>query len=79
MIGLERSQAFLDTARRKAEAAGVQVQFVHGNMAELTYADELDAVVLWGNTFGMLSDDDNFKTLHGSLRTTYRPKTGLSG
>ena len=68
VIALDWSVHYLQEARRRAEEAGVTVHFVRGDMAKLEYADEFDFVLLWGNTFGMLSDEDNRATLRGMAR-----------
>jgi SAM-dependent methyltransferase len=65
VTGLELSEAFLEVARQRAEKAGVAVKLVQGDMIHLTFAQEFDAVVLWGNTFGLFRDEDNFDTLRG--------------
>lgn len=44
------------------------VSLVQGDMIHLEFADEFDAVVLWGNTFGMFADDDNRRVLEGIFR-----------
>jgi len=68
VTGLELSEAFLEVARQRVEEAGVAVNLVHGDMVHLTFAQEFDAVVLWGNTFGLFTDEGNFETLRGIAR-----------
>jgi len=63
VTGLEYSYAFLEEACRKAREASVDVRFVQGDMSQMTLNEKFDAVVLWGNTFGMLSDEENRRTL----------------
>ncbi len=65
VTGLDWSGSFLEVARRNAAEAGVAVQLVQGDMTKLSYEDEFDAVILWGNTFGMLSHEENVRTLEG--------------
>jgi SAM-dependent methyltransferase len=66
VTGLDWSQQYLEVARKAAQEAGVDVTFVKGDMAQMTFEGEFDAVVLWRNTFGMMSDEANEATLHGT-------------
>lgn len=72
VTGLDRSQLYLDQAERLTQEAGVDVRFMHGDMTRLDFAHEFDAVTLWGNTFGTLSDEDNVQTLAG-IKRALRP------
>jgi SAM-dependent methyltransferase len=65
VTGLDHSEAFLEVAQRRAKDASVSVNFIHGDMTHLRFTREFDAVVLWGNTFGLFSDQGNFQTLCG--------------
>ena len=38
---------------------------MHGDMAELDFQREFDAVILWGNTFAMFEHERNVATLRG--------------
>lgn len=68
VTGLDWSDQYLDVARREAEEAGVDIAFVQGDMARMTFEGKFDAVVLWGNTFAMLAHEDNVATLQGIRR-----------
>jgi len=68
VAALDWSEQYLDVARRDAQEAGVTVHFVQGDMAHMAFEGEFDAVVLWRNTFGMMSDEANQATLHGIRR-----------
>ncbi len=68
VTGLEWSQTFLEVARRKVAEVSASVRLIHGDMTRMTFDREFDAVVLWGNTFGMFSDEDNLATLCGIKR-----------
>ncbi len=68
VTGLDWSDHYLDVARREAEEGGVAVTFVQGDMAQMTFDGKFDAVVLWRNTFGMMSDEANAATLQGIRR-----------
>jgi len=77
VTALDWSVPYLDEAKRRAEQAGVAINFVHGNMAKLEFAGEFDLVLLWGNTFAMLSDEDNRATLSGIARVMKRDGRAL--
>lgn len=68
VTGLEYSRAFLEVAEERVREAGVPVRLVQGDMIHLAFEDEFDAVILWGNTFGMFADEDNRRTLEGIRR-----------
>jgi SAM-dependent methyltransferase len=68
VTGLDYSQAFLEAAKERVREAGVPVRLVQGDMIDMTFESEFDAVILWGNTFGMFADEDNRRTLEGMRR-----------
>ena len=65
VTGLDWSAAFLAEGRQRLQEAGVAARLTQGDMSQLSFAGEFDAVVLWGNTFGMLAHEDNERTLGG--------------
>jgi SAM-dependent methyltransferase len=72
VTGLDWSSAFLAAARERVKEAGVAVRLIQGDMSQLGIAGEFDAMILWGNTFGMLADEDNRHTLEG-IRRALKP------
>ena len=68
VTGLEWSKAFLEVASREAEEAGVTLRLEKGDMISVAYEEQFDAVLLWGNTFGMFAHEDNLRTLSGMKR-----------
>ena len=77
VTALEWSKPYLDAARQRADEAGVSVRFLQGDMTRMSFDSEFDAVVLWGNTFGMFSDEDNAKTLQGIARALRKGGSAL--
>lgn len=57
VTGLDLSDVFLDKAREDAQAAGVKVRWIHGDMRELPFESEFDAVINLFTAFGYLEDD----------------------
>jgi len=70
VTALEWSKPYLDVARQRADEAGVSVRFLQGDMTCMSFDSEFDAVVFWGNTFGMFSDEENAQTLQGIAPST---------
>lgn len=68
VTGLEWSRPFLDFAMSAAEEAGVSARFEQGDMINMSFVEQFDAVLLWGNTFGMFAHEDNVRTLRGIKR-----------
>jgi len=68
ITALEWSEPFLEVARARAGEASVPVRFIHGDMTRMDFRAEFDAVILWGNTFGMFAHEDNVQTLHAIKR-----------
>lgn len=57
--GLDSSAVFLDRARADADAAGVSVEYVAGDMRRLPWKERFDRVVNWSTAFGYFDDDVN--------------------
>jgi SAM-dependent methyltransferase len=59
VTGLDASEAFLDLARRDADARGVSVHYVHGDMRRLPWTAQFDRVVSWFTAYGYFDDREN--------------------
>lgn len=59
VTGLDYSPALLAHARQAAEAAGVTVTWVEGDMRSLPWEATFDAVINLTTAFGYFSDDEN--------------------
>ncbi len=59
VVGFDYSTDLLEIAKESAKKQGVRVDFVRGDMRQLSYEDEFDAVVSWSNSFGYFTDDEN--------------------
>jgi 2-polyprenyl-3-methyl-5-hydroxy-6-metoxy-1,4-benzoquinol methylase len=72
VVGLDNSQGFLDIACAEAKKLNVEVEYVRGDMRQIHYEDEFDAVINIFTSFGFFSDEENFDVLKGvssSLKT----------
>ncbi|GAA2833368.1 SAM-dependent methyltransferase [Nonomuraea rubra] len=72
VTGLDSSRVFLERARQDAEALGVAVDYVHGDMRRLPWTGRFDRVVSWFTAFGYFSDCDNQRVL-AQAAATLRP------
>lgn len=64
MVGLDYSELFIDKAREDAKQAGVEVEFVKGDMKNLPYDENFDVVLMLFTAFGYFNDEENKQTLH---------------
>ncbi len=71
VTGLDRTQVFLDRARRDAAERSVEVEYIEGDMRRLRWRERFDRVLIWFTAYGYFSDDENRSVLtgvHGALR-----------
>lgn len=69
MTGLDRSPYLLGEAQRAAERAGVEVQWVRGDMRRLPWNGQFDACVNLFTAFGYFDDEaENEQVLHQVCR-----------
>ena len=59
VVGVDQSAILLERARGLAAAAGVQVEWVHGDMGAIEWRDEFDAVVSLFSSLGYSGSDDD--------------------
>ncbi|MDX3186826.1 class I SAM-dependent methyltransferase [Streptomyces sp. MN03-5084-2B] len=72
VTGLDSSTVFLNRARADAAAAGVDVEYVAGDMRRLPWRARFDRVINWSTAFGYFDDDTDRAVLRGiagTLRT----------
>ncbi|MDX6511302.1 MAG: hypothetical protein QOE36_806 [Gaiellaceae bacterium] len=65
VVGLDRSELFLERARADAKARGVDVEYVQGDMRELPWRERFDGVVNWFTSFGYFDDETNRAVAQG--------------
>jgi len=71
VTGLDSTERFLERAREDAEARGVEVEYVHGDMRELPWWERFDGLLNWFTSFGYFSDEENRQVLrqfHDALK-----------
>jgi len=71
MVGLDISATMVSRAYDEAEDRGLQIDFVRGDMRDITFEEPFDALLCWGTTFGYFSEDENEQTIrqfHQALR-----------
>ncbi|MFL5384928.1 MAG: SAM-dependent methyltransferase [Longimicrobiaceae bacterium] len=73
VTGLDLSETLLERGRKRAAAAGVEVDFVRGDMREIPWHGRFDAVLSLYSSLGyFLSDDEDLRVLRGA-REALRP------
>ena len=65
VTGVDRTQLFLERARADATERGADVEYVHGDMRDLPWREEFDALLNWFTSFGYFDDDTNRAVLRG--------------
>ncbi|MGB5365108.1 MAG: class I SAM-dependent methyltransferase [Polyangiales bacterium] len=72
MVGLDISPTMVGRAYDEAEDRGLQIDFVRGDMREVTFEYPFDAMLCWGTTFGYFSEEENQLTI-GKFHDAIRP------
>jgi 2-polyprenyl-3-methyl-5-hydroxy-6-metoxy-1,4-benzoquinol methylase len=63
VTGLDATTAFLRHARQDAQARGVTVEYVQGDMRELPWRRRFDRIINWYTAFGYFDDAGNQQVL----------------
>lgn len=74
VVGVDRSELFVDVARRDATSLGVTVDYRLGDLTDLdsVVSEQFDAVINWFTSFGY-HDDDRLRSLLASYHRALRP------
>ena len=59
LIGLDISATMVSRAYDEAEDRGLQIDFVRGDMRDVTFEQPFDGLLCWGTTFGYFSEEEN--------------------
>jgi SAM-dependent methyltransferase len=59
LVGLDISATMVSRAYDEAEDRGLQIDFVRGDMRDVTFEAPFDALLCWGTTFGYFSEEEN--------------------
>lgn len=63
LTGIDVTPQFIDLAQKDAKAAGLDVEYVEGDMRDLPWSGHFDRVVNWFTAFGYFDDDGNRQAL----------------
>jgi SAM-dependent methyltransferase len=63
VTGLDATPLFLQRARADADALGVSVEYVQGDMCDLPWRNRFDRIVNWFTAFGYFDDTANKQVL----------------
>lgn len=69
VTGLDATALFLKLARQDAQALGVLVEYIKGDMRSLPWTERFDCIVNWFTAYGYFHDEDNRKVLREAYRT----------
>jgi SAM-dependent methyltransferase len=72
VTGVDLSTTFLDEAKRRAENAGVAIDWHLGDMRELPWRDRFDGALCFGNSFGYC-DREGTRAFVRSLAASLKP------
>jgi len=59
VVGLDISATMVSRAYDEAEDRGLRIDFIRGDMRDVTFEDSFDALLCWGTTFGYFSEEEN--------------------
>jgi len=68
-VGLDLSLPLLIRATDAARRVGVNVDFVHGDMRDMTFENEFDGAYCFFSTFGYFDDETNRRVAAGICRS----------
>ena len=77
VTGLDATPLFLERARADAEARGVDVDYVEGDMRELPWESRFDRIVNWFTAFGYFDDDEEDRRVLRAAHRALRPRGRL--
>ncbi|MBO6938947.1 MAG: class I SAM-dependent methyltransferase [Deltaproteobacteria bacterium] len=69
VVGLDLSLPMLSRAGDEAQDEGLRINFLHGDMRQMTFEGQFDAVLCWGTTFGYFDDDGNREVVQRLLES----------
>jgi SAM-dependent methyltransferase len=72
VVGFDLSLAMLARAGDEAQDRDAKLNFVQGDMREMTFDEQFDGVYCWNTSFGYFEEDKNAAVIdrvHGALRT----------
>lgn len=69
VTALDLTPAYLQEGQKKAEAENLSIRWVQGDMRDIPFQDEFDAVINIFTSFGFFEEEgDHWKTLKGVVR-----------
>jgi SAM-dependent methyltransferase len=72
VVGLDLSLPMLSRAADEAQDADLKINFLHGDMREMSFGGTFDVVLCWGTTFGYFDEEQNrrvIERLYASLKS----------
>ena len=72
VVGVDLSEKFLKMAKEDAEKLNVKVNYILGDIREINFDEEFDAVISMFTSFGYYEDEDNLKILKNVAKSLKR-------
>ena len=72
LTGVDMAQDFLEMARSRAKQRDLTIAFEKGDVRSLSFTDDFDGAVCWGNSFGYFDDAGNTAMLQSLARALKR-------
>ncbi|MEU9717426.1 methyltransferase domain-containing protein [Streptomyces sp. NPDC047976] len=72
VVGVDRDERFLEMARDESAKMGVEVDYRHVDLREMSFEEEFDAAVSWYSSFGYF-DDETDRDILRRYRRALRP------
>jgi SAM-dependent methyltransferase len=64
VVGFDLSLPMLAKAAEEAQDRGQKLNFVQGDMREMTFEDTFDGIYCWNTSFGFFEEDKNAQVIH---------------
>ena len=74
VTGLDFSKHFIDIAKKEAEVKGVKVNFVRGDMRNLSFVNKFDAITNMFTSFGYFDDESDNELVLRKISRALKPK-----
>ncbi|MGC9338023.1 MAG: class I SAM-dependent methyltransferase [Candidatus Cloacimonadia bacterium] len=68
ITGIDITSGFLEIANREAREKGVNVEYIQGDMREISFKEEFDIILLFFTSFGYFEDEENCRVLENVAR-----------
>lgn len=72
VTGIDISEDLLNEASRRARDSNQRIEFIHGDMRNLSYQEEYDAIINLGTAFGYVRDNNDNLNIYKGIYTALK-------